>query len=47
MGRANTSTTGFVKKESDFNWLAKPPRKNYLKLYPLKGLHHHLDIHKL
>ena len=37
----------FVKKESDFNWLAKPPRQKFLKLFPLKDLHHHLDIHKL
>ena len=21
----------FIKKESDFNWLAKPPEENYLK----------------
>ena len=37
----------FVKKESDFDWLAKPPRKNYLKSYLLKDRHHHSDILKL
>ena len=26
----------FIKGKSDFNWLAKPPRENYLKLYPFK-----------
>ena len=36
----------FVKKESDFNWLAKPPRKNYLKLFLSKDLQVHLVIHK-
>ena len=36
----------FVKKESDFNWLAKPPRKNYLKLFPSKDLLVHLDTHR-
>ena len=37
----------FVKKESDFNWLAKPPRKKFLRSYLLKDLHLHLVIHKL
>ena len=26
----------FVKKESDFNWLAKPPRKKLFKVIPFK-----------
>ena len=26
----------FVKKESDFNWLAKPPRKKLFKIIPFK-----------
>mgnify|MGYP006262600959 CR=1 FL=1 len=26
----------FVKKESDFNWLAKPPRKKIFKVIPFK-----------
>ena len=26
----------FVKKESDFNWLAKPPRRKLFRLYLLK-----------
>ena len=38
----------FVKKESDFNWLAKPPRKKLFKVIPFKrDPLHHLDIHKL
>ena len=37
----------FVKKESDFNWLAKPPRKSSLRLSPSKDLLHHLVIRKL
>ena len=28
----------FVKKESDFNWLAKPPRKKLFKVIPFKRL---------
>ena len=26
----------FVKKESDFNWLAKPPRRKLFKVIPFK-----------
>ena len=26
----------FIKKESDFNWLAKPPRKKLFKIIPFK-----------
>ena len=26
----------FIKKESDFNWLAKPPRKKIFKIVPFK-----------
>ena len=37
----------FVKKESDFNWLAKPPREKLLILSPLKGHQVHLGTHKL
>ena len=36
----------FVKKESDFNWLAKPPRKKLFKVIPLKDPQVHLDILK-
>ena len=28
----------FVKKESDFNWLAKPPRRKLFKVIPFKRL---------
>ena len=27
----------FIKKESDFNWLAKPPRRKLFKVIPFKG----------
>ena len=37
----------FVKKESDFNWLAKPPRKNYSKSFLSKDLPVLSDILKL
>ena len=35
-----------IKMESDFDWLAKPPRQNYLRLYHLRDHLVHLDIHK-
>ena len=31
MGCTDHIQLAFIKKESDFNWLAKPPRENYLK----------------
>ena len=37
----------FVKKESDFDWLAKPPREKLFKVIPFKGRLVLLGIHKL
>ena len=37
----------FVKKESDFNWLANLHEKNYLKSFHLKDLQVLLDIRRL
>ena len=45
-GSTYTFTIGFVKKESDFNWLAKPPRTKLFKVIPFKDPHHHLGILK-
>ena len=36
MGCSYTFTTCVYKKESDFNWLAKPPRKKIFKVVPFK-----------
>jgi hypothetical protein len=46
MGSTYSFTISFVKKESDFNWLAKPPRKKLFKVIPLKDLQVHLVILK-
>ena len=35
-----------IKMESDFDWLAKPEDKKYLRLFPLKDHQVHLVIHK-
>ena len=36
MGCTNTFTISFCKKESDFDWLAKPPREKLFKVIPFK-----------
>ena len=36
MGCSYSLQLAFVKKESDFNWLAKPPRKKLFKVIPFK-----------
>ena len=36
MGCTYSFTISFVKKESDFNWLAKPPRRKLFKVIPFK-----------
>ena len=36
MGSTYSFTTSFRKKESDFNWLAKPPRTKLFKVIPFK-----------
>ena len=48
MGCSNPySISFFIKKESDFNWLAKPPRRKLFKIIPLNDLQAHLVIVKL
>ena len=36
MGNTNLSTVGIIKMESDFDWLAKPPRQKIFKVIPFK-----------
>ena len=47
MGYTNLYSISNNKMESDFDWLAKPPRQKLFKVIPLKDLQVHLVIHRL